>query len=70
MSKRVEIEVDDDLVQEVMHRFRLHYRSDAVHLALRTILGETEGDGDQQGDLYDKFSDPSAWVLHRRIGAC
>jgi Arc/MetJ family transcription regulator len=70
MSKRVEIEIDDDLVQEVMRRYRLRYRSDAVHLALRTLLGETEGDGEQQGDFYDEFSDPNAWVLHRRTGAC
>jgi Arc/MetJ family transcription regulator len=60
--KKIEIEIDDDLVQEAMRRYGLHGAREAVHLALRTLLGETEsGDGEQQDDEYDEFSDLSAW---------
>ena len=64
MKKRVEIEIDDDLVQEAIHRFHLADAREAVHLALRTLLGET-ADGAQQDDEYDEFSDLSAWEPHR-----
>ena len=64
MKKRVEIEVDDDLVQEAIRRFHLADAREAVYLALRTLLGEA-GDGADQGDEYDEFSDPSAWEPHR-----
>ncbi len=69
MSRRVEIEIDDDLVQEVMRRCRLHYRGDAVHLALRTLLGGAEGGGEHRADAYDRFSDPNEWVPRRGAGA-
>lgn len=63
MSKKVEIEVDDDLVQEAMRRYGLCSRREAVHLALRTLLGETDGVVQEpQGAEYDEFSDPSAWL--------
>ncbi|MGO9385160.1 MAG: type II toxin-antitoxin system VapB family antitoxin [Mycobacterium sp.] len=64
MKKRVEIEVDDELVQEAIRRFHLADAREAVHLALRTLLGET-ADGEDQGDEYDEFSDPSAWEPRR-----
>ncbi|HTY35321.1 type II toxin-antitoxin system VapB family antitoxin [Mycobacterium sp.] len=60
MKKRVEIEIDDDLVQEAIRRFHLADTREAVHLALRTLLGES-GPGDEQDDEYDQFSDLSAW---------
>jgi Arc/MetJ family transcription regulator len=60
MKKRVEIEIDDELVQEAIRRFHLADAREAVHLALRTLLGEA-GAEDAQGDEYDEFSDLSAW---------
>ncbi len=68
MKKRVEIEVDDELVQEAIRRFHLADAREAVHLALRTLLGET-ADGEDQGDEYDEFSDPSAWEPRRGAGS-
>lgn len=63
MKKRVEIEIDDDLVQEAIRRFHLADTREAIHLALRTLLGESDP-GDKQDDEYDEFSDLSAWQLH------
>ena len=60
--KKVEIEVDSDLVREVVSRHRLAGAREAVHLALRTLLGETHGAaGEPTDDEYDEFSDLSAW---------
>jgi Arc/MetJ family transcription regulator len=63
MLKKVEIEIDDDLVQEAIRRFRVADAREAVHLALRTLLGDN-ADGEQD-DEYDEFSDLSAWEPHR-----
>jgi Arc/MetJ family transcription regulator len=61
MLKKVAIEIDDDLVQEAIRRYRVADAREAVHLALRTLLGETDDqEGEQQDDEYDEFSDPSA----------
>ena len=38
---------------------------EAVHLALRTLLGENSGD---EHDEYDEFSDLSAWEPRRSSG--
>jgi Arc/MetJ family transcription regulator len=62
MLKKVEIEVDDDLVQEAIRRYKLAGAREAVHLALRTLLGENAGD---EHDEYDEFSDLSAWEPRR-----
>ena len=64
MKKRVEIEIDVDLVQEAIRRFRLADSREAVHLALRTLLGEAREDAEQDEE-YDEFSDPSAWQPRR-----
>ena len=64
MKKRVEIEIDDDLVQEAIRRFHLADTREAVYLALRTLLGEA-GAEDQQDPEYDEFSDLSAWEPRR-----
>ena len=65
MKKVVVIEIDDDLVQEAVHRYCLADAREAVHLALRTLL-QADGAGDgQQDDEYDEFSDLSAWQPHR-----
>jgi Arc/MetJ family transcription regulator len=63
MLKKVEIEIDDDLVQEAIRRYKLAGAREAVHLALRTLLGENAGD--EHDDEYDEFSDLSAWEPRR-----
>jgi Arc/MetJ family transcription regulator len=63
MLKKVEIEIDDDLVQEAIRRYKLAGAREAVHLALRTLLGENTVD--EQDDEYDEFSDLSAWEPRR-----
>lgn len=65
MLKKVEIEVDDDLVQEAVRRYHLAGPREAVHLALRTLLGEAPGEPGAQDDEYDEFSDLNAWVPRR-----
>jgi Arc/MetJ family transcription regulator len=65
--KKVEIEVDSDLVKEAISRYRLAHAREAVHLALRTLLGEVHGAaGEPSEDEYDEFSDLSAWQPRRR----
>ena len=64
MKKRVEIEIDIDLVDEAIRRFHLADAREAVHLALRTLLGEPDADAGQD-DEYDEFSDLSAWEPKR-----
>jgi Arc/MetJ family transcription regulator len=66
MKKRVEIEIDDDLVQEAIRRFHLAGTREAVHLALRSLLGESAEPG-AEDDEYDEFSDLSA-LQPRRDG--
>lgn len=63
MKKRVEIEIDDDLVQEAIRRFHVADTREAVHLALRTLVGEP-GETEQEGE-YDEFSDLTAWEPRR-----
>lgn len=66
MLKKVEIEVDDDLVQEAIRRYHLADAREVIHLALRTLL-DAEADGDQEG-IYDEFSDLGAWQPDRNGG--
>ncbi len=61
MLKTVAIEVDDDLVQAVIRKYRLAGRSEAVHLALRSLLSESDGGHRGEEDEYDEFSDLEAW---------
>jgi Arc/MetJ family transcription regulator len=63
MLKKVEIEIDDDLVQEAIRRYKLAGAREAVHLALRTLLGENNAD--EHDNEYDEFSDLSAWEPRR-----
>jgi Arc/MetJ family transcription regulator len=66
MQKKIEIEIDDDLVEQVIRRYGLHGAREAVHLALRTLLGEDDdANGEQQDDEYDELSDLSAWEPRR-----
>jgi len=64
MKKRVEIEIDDDLVQEAIRRFHLADAREAVYLALKTLLAESAA-ADEQDDEYDEFSDLNAWQPRR-----
>jgi Arc/MetJ family transcription regulator len=66
MLKKVEMEIDDDLVQEAIRRYHLADAREVVHLALRTLL-DSDAAGDQEG-IYDEFSDLSAWEPHRNSG--
>lgn len=63
MRKKVEIEVDLDLVDEAIQRFRVADAREAVNLALRTLL--REGASDEEDDEYDEFSDLNAWRPRR-----
>jgi Arc/MetJ family transcription regulator len=65
MLKKVEIEIDDDLVQEAIRRYHLADAREAVHLALRTLLDDTADANGEQDDIYDEFSDLTAWQPHR-----
>jgi Arc/MetJ family transcription regulator len=64
MKKRVEVEIDTDLVEEAIRRFHLADAREALHLALRTLLGEADAEG-AQDDEYDEFSDLRAWEPRR-----
>lgn len=66
MRKKVEIEVDVDLVDEAIRRFHLLDAREAINLALRTLL--SDGDSIEQDDEYDEFSDLGAWRPGHRSG--
>ncbi|ASW92088.1 type II toxin-antitoxin system VapB family antitoxin [Mycobacterium marseillense] len=59
MRKKVEIEVDLDLVDEAIRRFHVADAREAVNLGLRTLL--REGASAEEDDEYDEFSDLNAW---------
>jgi Arc/MetJ family transcription regulator len=66
MRKKIEVEIDDDLVHEVIHRYGLADAREAINLALRTLLSESDdADGGTDDDDYDEFSDLSAWEPRR-----
>jgi Arc/MetJ family transcription regulator len=63
MLNKVEIEVDDELVQEIIRRYHVLDTQGAVHLALRSLLGLAgEGKTSNLDEEFDEFSDPKAWV--------
>jgi Arc/MetJ family transcription regulator len=48
---KVELEVDQTLIDEVIHRYHLHSSREAVNLALRSLLtADSEADADKDGD--------------------
>ncbi|OBH26941.1 hypothetical protein A5692_25620 [Mycobacterium sp. E342] len=63
MIRKVEIEIDVDLIDEAVRRFHLADAREAVNLALRTLL--TEAEADTPAEEYDEFSDLRAWQPHR-----
>jgi Arc/MetJ family transcription regulator len=46
---KVEIEVDQTLIDEVIHRYHLHSPREAVNLALRSLV-TTDSDADDDED--------------------
>lgn len=62
MIKKVEIEVDVDLIDEAVRRFHLADAREAVNLALRTLLAESDA---ETAEEYDEFSDLGAWRPQR-----
>lgn len=66
MLKRVEILVDDDLVQEIIRRYHLADVREAVNLALRALIDEADNaEPDAHDEDCDEFSDLSAWIPQR-----
>lgn len=63
MKKKVEIEVDLELVDEAIRRFQLGDAREAVNLALRTLLHEDASV--EEEDEYDEFSNLNAWEPRR-----
>lgn len=59
MKKKIEIEVDFDLVDEAIQRFHVADAREAVNLALRTLLHEDPSV--DEDDEYDEFSNLDAW---------
>ncbi|MGB9308965.1 MAG: type II toxin-antitoxin system VapB family antitoxin [Mycobacterium sp.] len=63
MHKTEMIRVNEDLIRETVRRYRLASDLEAVHLALRTLLGDEEYiPADQE---YDEFGDMRALQPHR-----
>ncbi|OBF09543.1 type II toxin-antitoxin system VapB family antitoxin [Mycobacterium sp. 852002-10029_SCH5224772] len=66
MKKKVEIEVDLELVDEAIRRFGVAGAREAVNLALRTLLHEDPSV--EEDDEYDEFSNLNAWQPRRTVG--
>lgn len=65
--EKMEIEVDDALVHEVIRKYHLHGARDAVNLALRNLLHESDGSDSSLGDdEWDEFSNLDALQPPRR----
>jgi Arc/MetJ family transcription regulator len=60
---KVEIEIDQTLVDEAMHRYHLHSPREAVNLALRSLL-TADSEADADADDNDPF-DLAALDPHR-----
>ncbi|BBX74902.1 type II toxin-antitoxin system VapB family antitoxin [Mycobacterium shinjukuense] len=66
MLKRVDILVDDHLLQQVIHKYHLADAREAIHMALKALLeDEVEAEHEPQDEEYDEFSDLSAWRRQR-----
>ena len=58
---KVEIEVDQTLIDEVIHRYRLRSPREAVNLALRSLItadSEADADDDEDGPFGLAALDP------------
>jgi Arc/MetJ family transcription regulator len=64
MLKKIEIEIDDDLIQEAVRRYHLADAREVIHLALRSLLDGAADADSEHGDIYDEFSDLNAWQRH------
>lgn len=64
--RKVEIEVDKALVDEVIRRFHMHSTREAVNLALRTLVADADASQSSlDDDEVDEFSNLDALRLHR-----
>jgi len=58
---KIEIEIDEVLVDKVIRKFRLHGARDAVNLALRNLLADSDdSDASLEDEECDEFSDLAA----------
>lgn len=64
---KVELEVDQTLIDEVMHRYHVHSPREAVNLALRSLI-TVDSEADPDDDENDPFG-LAALDPHRVRGA-
>jgi Arc/MetJ family transcription regulator len=65
--EKMQIEIDEALINEVVRKFHLHGAREAVNLALRNLLGEPVASDTPLGDEeFDEFSNLDALRPHRR----
>jgi Arc/MetJ family transcription regulator len=58
---KIEIEIDEVLVDKVIRKFRRHGARDAVNLALRSLLADSDdSDASLEDEECDEFSDLAA----------
>ena len=64
--EKMQIEVDEVLVHEVIRKYHLHGARDAINLALRNLLGDSATSDSSLGDdEWDEFSSLDALRPHR-----
>jgi Arc/MetJ family transcription regulator len=64
-QRKVEIEIDEELVDEVIHRYHLHGAREAVNLALRSLVHGSHTPGSSLDEEFDEFSNLDALRPHR-----
>ncbi|HYB37545.1 MAG TPA: type II toxin-antitoxin system VapB family antitoxin [Mycobacterium sp.] len=64
-ERKVEIELDESLVDEVIRRYHLHGTREAVNLALRTLIHGSETPDSSLDEEVDEFSNLDALRRHR-----
>ncbi|GFG73169.1 antitoxin VapB [Mycobacterium botniense] len=60
VRRKVEIEIDEDLVNEVIRRYHVHGAREAIHLALRTLVRDSETPDPSLDEEVDEFSNLDA----------
>ncbi|MDI3314583.1 MAG: type II toxin-antitoxin system VapB family antitoxin [Mycobacterium sp.] len=55
-QRKVEIEIDEELVDEVIRRYHLHGAREAVNLALRSLVHGSDASGSPLDEEVDEFS--------------
>ncbi|MBS4728743.1 type II toxin-antitoxin system VapB family antitoxin [Mycobacterium sp. SM1] len=59
-QRKVEIEIDEELVDEVIRRYHLHGAREAVNLALRSLVHGPDTPGSSLDEEVDEFSNLDA----------